>query len=394
MGALTPGGIGSLNKAMRMNSSRPMLVKAPQLSHGPLRLGAHGASAGILAAFLLLAACQRQQDTSAAPVEAPRTAAVNGSVAPASFPDIYERVSPAVVSINAATVASAAPVSDFPFAPRREALVEASSGSGFFISADGHILTNDHVIGRANRVQVVLKDGRRLPAEVMGRDPPSDLAVLKVAGRGFPHVNFTTAANPRVGEAVIAIGNPFGLGATATHGIVSAYGRDIGSPYVDFVQLDAAINSGNSGGPTFNAQGEVVGVNTAIFSPSGGSVGIGFAIPASIARDVSRQLIDRGRVERGFIGASIGDIPPDVAEAVGAGSGGAVVAAVMPGAPAQRAGLRSGDLIVAVDGKPVTGATDVIRRVTQTEAGDDLSFSLVRDGRRATVSVRPQRRAS
>jgi serine protease Do len=267
-----------------------------------------------------------------------------------------------------------------------------SSGSGFFISADGDILTNNHVIEDANAVQVVLSDGRRLPARLVGRDPASDLAVLKVEGRNFPHVTFATAANPRVGEAVIAIGNPFGLGSTATHGIVSAYARDIGSPYVDFVQLDAPINQGNSGGPTFNGRGEVIGVNTAIFSTTGGSVGIGFAIPAAVARDVSRQLIADGRVMRGFIGASVGDLPPQKGALTP--QGGAVIAAVAAGAPAARAGLLPGDVVVAADGAAVTGAADLIRRVVQAPAGRAVTLEVLRGDRRLRLSVTPEQRAT
>ena len=308
-----------------------------------------------------------------------------------SFPEIFDRVSPAVVSITAARIAPRAPITDF-FSggagsqPRIEAM---SAGSGFFISADGYIVTNNHVVGEANQVTVVLRDGRELPARLVGRDPASDLAVLRVEGRDFSHVAFSSAANPRVGEQVVAIGNPFGLGTTATHGIVSAFGRDIGSPYVDFIQLDAPINQGNSGGPTFNEQGEVVGVNTAIFSPSGGSVGIGFAIPATTAREVSQQLISTGRVERGFIGASLLDLP-----ARSSSGGAVVVASLVSGAPAVRAGVKPGDVIVAVQGKEVEDAADVIRTVVTAKAGESLKFDIVRQGRPASVDVRVERRAS
>ena len=327
----------------------------------------------------------------------PAGSAVNASAGPpSSFPQIYERVSPAVVSINAAHVAtSTSPVTDY-FSgslgggqPRIESM---SSGSGFFISSDGRILTNDHVVGSANQVTVVLRDGRELPARVVGRDPASDLAVLKVAGRDYPHVTFAAAVEPTVGEEVIAIGNPFGLGTTATHGIVSAAGRNIGSPYVDFVQLDAPINQGNSGGPTFNVRGEVIGVNTAIFSPTGGSVGVGFAIPASTASAVARELAETGRVERGFIGASLADLRPRAGGSATSTRSGAVVAAIVMGAPAQRAGLRPGDVITAAEGKEISGAADVIRTVVRAKAGTVLRLSVTRDGRAMSIEVPVGRR--
>ena len=327
--------------------------------------------------------------------KAPAAVPAASPAAAGTFPDVYDRVSPAVVSIYAATTAPPAVVMhDTPFGVLLERVppVRAmSSGSGFFISADGHIVTNDHVLGRAETVEVVLKEGGRLRARVVGRDPATDLAVLKVDGGRHPFVSFSAAASPRVGEPVIAIGNPFGLGTTATSGIVSAYGRDIGSAYVDFVQLDAPINQGNSGGPTFNARGEVVGVNTAIFSPTGGSVGIGFAIPATTAADVARQLIASGRVRRGFIGAAIGDPTPAAARVLGAEDG-AVVASVAPGGPAARAGLRPGDLIVGLDDRPVTEAVEVIRRVVQADPGAALSLQVMRDGRRVAIKVEPERR--
>lgn len=354
---------------------------------------------GLLLAASVLASCRQgdveQQSWSGRTPETNLTAPVNApSRQASSFPAIYDRVSPAVVSINAARIAQAPEaITDFFAGPRggQPIVLSMSAGSGFFISPEGHILTNNHVVGEANQVSVVLRDGRELPARLVGRDPASDLAVLKVDGRDFPHVTFSAAANPRVGEAVIAIGNPYGLGTTATHGIVSAYGRDIGSPFVDFIQLDAPINQGNSGGPTFNEQGEVVGVNTAIFSPSGGSVGIGFAIPAAIARNVAQQLIRSGRVERGFIGASLLDLPADSPLGASPGVG---VAAVVVGGPAARAGLRPGDIIQAVGGKQVDDAADVIRRIVSAEAGQSLSFSLLRNGRTATVDVRVQHRPS
>lgn len=355
-------------------------------------------SGAALMGLLVLTACERPVETTQPKSAASSTAAPAPALAPASFPEVYERVSPAVVSIYAvATQTPPAVVYDTPFGrvlERRPPVRSMSSGSGFFISGDGHIVTNDHVLGQANEVVVVTTDERKLRARVVGRDPATDLAVLKVEGRDFPFVSFSRAANPRVGEAVIAIGNPFGLGTTATSGIVSAYGRNIGSAYVDFVQLDAAINQGNSGGPTFNAQGEVVGVNSAIFSPTGGNVGIGFAIPAALAREVAEQLIRTGRVERGFIGAGIGDLNPAQAQALGATDGGAIIAGLVPGGPAADAGLRPGDVIVQVDGQTVTEAADVIRRVSASAQGARLRMRVLRGGRALDVTVAPERRAA
>jgi len=353
-----------------------------------------------LVGLLALAACERPgtapEQSPAAP--APSTRAPVPAAAPASFPEVYERVSPAVVSIYAVAVETpAAVIYDTPFGrilERRPPVRSMSSGSGFFISAEGYIVTNDHVVGDSQEVIVVTTDDRKLRAKVVGRDPATDLAVLKVDGRDFPHVSFSRAANPRVGEAVIAIGNPFGLGTTATSGIVSAYGRNIGSAYVDFVQLDAAINQGNSGGPTFNAQGEVVGVNSAIFSPTGANVGIGFAIPAALAREITDQLIRTGKVERGYIGAGLGDLNPRQAEALGAPQGGAVIASLASGGPAARAGLRPGDVVVEVDGERVSDAADVIRKVSRAAEGARLRMRVVRQGRAVDLTVAPERRAS
>jgi serine protease Do len=227
-----------------------------------------------------------------------RQGAVIPAGAPESFSAVFERVSPAVVSIYAATQTPARLVTPFGLdGPARliPPMQSLSSGSGFFISADGYIVTNNHVVEGANQIAVALADGQRVPAELIGRDPDIDLAVLRVSGRGYPFVNFETSRRPKVGDWVIAVGNPFGIGTTATAGIVSAYGRDRdGSGLGDYLQLDAAINRGNSGGPTFDAEGRVVGVNTAIFSPTGVFVGIGFAIPADTAEAAARRIIAGG----------------------------------------------------------------------------------------------------
>src|SRR5208282_6312945 len=210
---------------------------------------------------------------------------------------------------------------------------------------DGYIVTNDHVVDHATEVTITTSDGKSMPAKVIGADSKTDLALLKAQGSDFPYVNFASQA-PRVGDWVIAVGNPFGLGGTVTAGIVSARGRDIGSgPYDDFLQIDAPVNHGNSGGPTFNTQGEVVGVNTAIFSPSGGSVGIGFAIPSSTADGVVSALEHGGAVPRGYLGVNIQPVTSEIAESMGLRSAkGAIVVEAMPGTPAVEAGLKSGDV--------------------------------------------------
>jgi len=254
-------------------------------------------SMGLLLGCALGAAAVVALSTSPGPFRRWLSLASIGSVAglpsnaPKSFAEIYREVSPAVVSVYASTQQRA--VVEFPFGemglgPSRRAL---SSGSGFLISADGYVVTNHHVIARSQSVNVVFADGRSEPARLVGTDPRVDLAILKIDGGTYKFVNFAASSTPRVGDWVIAVGNPFGLGATATAGIVSAYGRNIGAP-VDFLQLDAPINQGNSGGPTFDAQGRVVGVNTAIASPTGASVGIGFAIPADVAFDTATRIIE------------------------------------------------------------------------------------------------------
>ena len=348
--------------------------------------------------------------TSTAPIFAPPPGA------PLSFADIFEKVSPAVVSINVTSDVDASALrripgfEGFPFAvpgqpggeegeegqppaqgrggqPRLPS--QQSSGSGFFISGDGYIVTNNHVVENAKEIKVVLKDERELDAVVIGRDEGTDLAVIKVKGTGFPFVNFENAAKPRVGDWVITVGNPFGLGGTATAGIISAYGRDIGETFVDFIQIDAPINRGNSGGPTFDVYGRVIGVNTAIFSPSGGSVGIGFAIPADIADSITKQLISGGKITRGYIGASIQNFTAEMAEAQGLGEQrGAIVANVTPGGPSDRAGLQSGDIVTSVNGVKVKTSSELTREVAKATAGDVLRLDLIRAGKRKVVEVR------
>jgi serine protease Do len=334
--------------------------------------------------------------------------------APMSFADIFEKVSPAVVSIR---VTSKVDVNSMPHmrglpsipglpfnlvppggggdddedggAPDpRHAPKQMSSGSGFFISADGFIVTNNHVVQNADDIKVILKDGRELKATLVGRDEGTDLAVIRVTGTNFPYVNFEDHARPRVGDWVLAVGNPYDLGGTATAGIVSAYNRDIGEKFVDYIQIDAPINRGNSGGPTFDTYGRVIGVNTAIFSPSGGSVGIGFDIPADVAENVTHELMEGHKIQRGYIGATIQDLSDEMASSWGlTGRKGAVVAGLVAGGPAARAGLAPGDVVVSVNGHAVTNGNEMTREVAKIHAGDAIHLDVFRNGKERTVDV-------
>jgi serine protease Do len=264
-----------------------------------------------------------------------------------------------------------------------------AQGSGFFISADGYIVTNNHVIDRANKVQVLMDDGSQLEAQVVGADKKTDLALLKVEGRNdFPYVKFADA-KPQIGEWVVAMGNPFGLGGTVTAGIVSAQGRDIGSgPYDDYLQIDAAVNRGNSGGPTFNMNGRVVGVNTAIYSPSGGSIGIAFDIPASTANYVVQQLKDHGSVERGWLGVKVQAVTPQIAESLGLDKvRGALVAEAESGTAAAKAGLRPGDVITSVNEHAVKDSRDLARQIATTAPNSEVAINFIRDGKSQTVTA-------
>ncbi|QRM28130.1 S1C family serine protease [Microvirga sp. VF16] len=263
-----------------------------------------------------------------------------------------------------------------------------SLGSGFFISADGYVVTNNHVVDNASEVQVTMDDGKTLDAKVIGTDEKTDLALLKVEGKDFPYVRLA-GQKARIGDWVVAIGNPFGLGGTVTAGIVSAQHRDIGAgPYDDFIQIDASVNKGNSGGPTFNLSGEVVGVNTAIFSPSGGNVGIAFAIPASTVENVVASLKDKGSVTRGFIGVQMQPVTKEIAEAIGLKEPkGALVAEAIKDSPAAKAGVRTGDTIIAVDGQPINEAKDLSRKVANVAPGKSLSLTLWREGKERTVTL-------
>lgn len=261
-------------------------------------------------------------------------------------------------------------------------------GSGFFISADGYAVTNNHVVDKAESVQVTTDDGKVHTAKVIGTDPRSDLALIKVEGGSFPYVKLADAA-PRIGDWVIAVGNPFGLGGTVTAGIVSARGRDIGaSAYDDFIQIDAPVNKGNSGGPTFDTNGNVIGVNTAIFSPSGGSVGIAFAIPSDTVKTIVAQLKERGSVTRGWIGVQIQPVTQDIADSLGLKKAeGALVAEPQKGGPAAQAGIEAGDVITAVNGDAVKDARDLAKKIGALPPKSAVKLTVLHKGADKTINL-------
>jgi serine protease Do len=376
--------------------------------------------AALLGAVALAALGGFAAETSVAPVSAAATSA-QPPAGPASFADIVDRVKPAVVSVKV-KLSDADQVDDedsdgipgLPDIPKNSPFYRffrhfgmpdnndgqdhsdrsprhhftQAQGSGFFISGDGYIVTNNHVVDHASEVTVTTSEGKSMPAKVIGVDSKTDLALLKAEGSDFPYVSFA-AHTPRVGDWVIAVGNPFGLGGTVTAGIVSARGRDIGSgPYDDFLQIDAPVNHGNSGGPTFNAEGEVVGVNTAIFSPSGGSVGIGFAIASDVVQNVVQQLKESGSVTRGWIGVQIQNVTADLADDLGLKeTTGALVAAAQKDSPAAAAGVKSGDVITAVDGETVADPHDLARRIAALGPKKTVKLAIIRNGSPMTIDV-------
>jgi serine protease Do len=265
-----------------------------------------------------------------------------------------------------------------------------SQGSGFVISEDGYVVTNNHVIDGVTKITVSFDENTKFPAKLIGTDPRTDLALLKIdaPGKTFPAVKFATKIN-RVGDWVLAVGNPFGLGGTVTSGIVSALGRDIGSGPYDFLQIDAAVNRGNSGGPTFNLEGEVIGVNTAIYSPSGGNVGIAFAVPAKTAIEVVEQLKSTGTVSRGWLGVKIQNVDEDTAESLGMKSTkGALINEVTPAGPAAAAGLRSQDTILSVNGTAINDSRDLARKVAEFTPETAVDVKVLRGGKEESIKVK------
>ncbi len=326
--------------------------------------------------------------------------------APDSFADLSARLLPGVVNIATSQTLKAPPPQDMPRLPPGSPLEDlfknfagpkantpqhvTSLGSGFIIDPSGYIVTNNHVIENSEQITITLYDGTSLPARIVGRDTKTDLALLKVnPKKPLPATRFGDSDKTRIGDWVIAIGDPFGLGSTVTAGIVSARNRDINAgPYDDFIQTDAPINRGNSGGPLFDMDGNVVGINSAIFSPSGGSVGIGFAIPSNLARDVVQQIRQFGVARRGWIGVRIQGVSEEVAEAMRLPSTqGALVADVTANGPAARAGLAKGDLVTGFDGKPILDSRTLPRIVAATPAGKQVNIDVLRSGRKQTLRV-------
>jgi serine protease Do len=326
---------------------------------------------------------------------------------PVGFADIVEKVKPAVISVrvkidqpasasdsdDALPFPPGSPFEKFfrqfgtPNMPNGHEII-TGQGSGFFISSDGYAVTNNHVVQNAENVQVTTDDGKTFTAKVIGADPRTDLALIKIDGNDFPYVKLSDTT-PRVGDWVLAVGNPFGLGGTVTAGIVSARGRDIGAgPYDDFIQIDAPVNKGNSGGPTFDVDGNVIGVNTAIFSPSGGSVGIAFAIPADTVKSVIAQLRDKGSVSRGWIGVQIQTVTPDIADSMGLKQPtGALVSEPQKDSPAAKAGIVSGDVITSVNDEPVKDARDLARKIGTMSPGTTVKLGMVHQNADKTVSL-------
>jgi serine protease Do len=376
-----------------------------QISNTKIKIGA------TLVAALMATTALTSVMTATAPANAGQPVVVQTNL-PGSFSDLVEKTRPAVVSVLVKKHAVAPNMTSgqvpeqfkeffqrfkmpggssknfkMPSQPHGHSMM--GQGSGFFISEDGYIVTNNHVIDGAKEIKVRLHDKRTMKAKLIGTDPKTDLAVLKVDGKDFKFVQFGNSDTTKVGDWVVAVGNPFGLSGTATAGIVSARGRDIGSgSYDDFIQIDASINRGNSGGPAFNRRGEVVGVNTAIFSPTGGSVGIGFAVPSNIANEVVGDLMKHGKVKRGWLGVMIQSISEDLADTMDLKTReGALVSTVAEASPASTAGLKAGDVVIGVGGKAIKSPRDLSKAIAAAEPGRNVDLKVLRDGTSKTMTV-------
>jgi serine protease Do len=381
-------------------------IAARVIANHKAKLAACAAIIGVLGTGAVFATEKPSPSALITPVADISTSTTPQQAVP-SFADLVDRVKPAVVSVfvKAEQIGEVADTeqgqnpsqdSPFQFGPQsqdqdghQQPHLMQAQGSGFFISADGYLITNNHVVDHAKSVEIMTTDGKRYKAKVAGTDPKTDLALLKIDGSDdFPYVRLASKS-PRIGDWVVAMGNPFGLGGTVTAGIVSANGRDIGSgPYDDFIQIDAPINKGNSGGPTFNQNGEVVGVNTAIFSPSGGSVGIAFDIPAETVKYVSEQLRSSGQVTRGWIGVSIQPVTADIADSLGLKEAkGALVDEPQNDGPAARAGLKSQDVIVSVNDHEIKDGRDLARTIAAVPPGSQIKVSYIRNGENRNVDL-------
>jgi serine protease Do len=354
-------------------------------------------------------ACNRSRENTFTPAPPPASTpnAPPGSVAETatrgSFADVVARVAPAVVTVRSARRARAPRQHPFfddprfreffglPREPQSELPRQQGLGSGIIVSGDGYILTNHHVIDGAEEITIVLSDKRAYPARVVGSDPPSDLAVLKVDQSNLPVLSMGNSDAARIGDVVLAIGNPLGLEQTVTAGIISAKGRTTGlsdGSFEDFIQTDAPINQGNSGGALINTAGELVGINSQILSPTGGNIGIGFAIPVNMARSVMDQLVQGGEVRRGSLGVTIQAVTSDIAASLGLQEvRGALVTSVLPGSPAARAGLRQGDVIMAFNGTAINDANSLRNAVARSQPGTQVTLTVRRQGGEQQLQV-------
>ncbi len=359
-----------------------------------------------VAAWFVIATLQPQWLAAPAPppaVSAPLVLPapqVSAAAQPGSLAAAVRRAAPAVVSINTSRI-TRHPFADDPwfrlFFGQQGSQSQSGLGSGVIMSADGYVLTNNHVVQEADHIEAVLADGRRANARVIGADPESDLAVLKIDLPDLPVMTPSDSDRIEVGDRVLAIGNPFGVGQTVTSGIVSALGRDqLGiNTFENFIQTDAAINPGNSGGALTDEQGRLLGINTAIYSRSGGSLGIGFAIPVNVARQALQDIVQNGRVVRGWIGVESAALTPELAENLGAASAqGVIITGVLNGGPAARAGMRPGDVVTRINGQPIRTVAELRAGITALRPGTAATFTALRQGQNVEMQLVPGQRPS